>query len=153
MLDATFDDLCPLAQTILDTGNSLQVLKPFAATVIRRHYDYNVSSQLAHYSGPVVVIRRLRDEIMSGGTGVLANSRTSRLAVATARQRFDRDAADKPATKSHSHKFRSVLDLRPSHQWHRLMKGWTHDKVAWAEVQLLQWLALPPVRFIPEQGA
>jgi hypothetical protein len=60
VLDATFDDVPPLAHTILPSWASNLI-----TTTIRRHLDLPNARQLVFYDGPVLLIRRTRDEIIT----------------------------------------------------------------------------------------
>jgi pimeloyl-ACP methyl ester carboxylesterase len=66
LLDAPFDDLAPLAERIVPAMLPPYFL-PFSEVVLRRHYNLNVTEQLRNYAGPLVVVRRMQDEVISGG--------------------------------------------------------------------------------------
>ncbi|VDD91407.1 unnamed protein product [Enterobius vermicularis] len=60
MLDATFDDLLPLALARMPDS-----LSPLVHYTIRKHLNLPVAAQLSCYKGPVVLIRRRRDELLA----------------------------------------------------------------------------------------
>lgn len=59
VLDATFDDLLPLAQKHMPSSWSSLVKE-----VVRSYVDLNVADLLRHYEGPVRLVRRTNDEII-----------------------------------------------------------------------------------------
>ena len=60
VLDATFDDVLPLAVARMPPSwNSLVQL------TCRRHLDLNNSRLLRHYPGPVLLVRRSQDEVIT----------------------------------------------------------------------------------------
>lgn len=59
VLDASFDDVLPLAEAKMP-----QSWKPLVRNTIRKYFNLNNSAHLALYNGPVLLIRRLRDEII-----------------------------------------------------------------------------------------
>ncbi|KFD67171.1 hypothetical protein M514_11701 [Trichuris suis] len=59
-LDATFDDLLPLALTLFPGG-----LSGIVERTVRNYMNLNIANQLNCYSGPVTIVRRNRDEILS----------------------------------------------------------------------------------------
>lgn len=59
-MDATFDDLAPLAIPRMPSfAEKLVVLN------VREFTNLHVSDNLVHYSGPVLLIRRSNDEIIA----------------------------------------------------------------------------------------
>jgi pimeloyl-ACP methyl ester carboxylesterase len=60
MIDASFDDLIPLAVTKMP-----KLIEGMVETGIRSHMDLRVSEQLIGYNGPVKLYRRTRDEIIT----------------------------------------------------------------------------------------
>ncbi|KAK3750250.1 hypothetical protein RRG08_041279 [Elysia crispata] len=60
VLDATFDDLVPLAVSKMPPswGN-------LVAQSVRSNLDLNIAEQLLYYQGPILLIRRTRDEMIS----------------------------------------------------------------------------------------
>lgn len=59
ILDASFDDILPLARSKM-----MPVLEPIVDSTIRNYFNLNVSAYLNLYKGPVLLIRRLSDEII-----------------------------------------------------------------------------------------
>lgn len=59
ILDATFDDILPLAVSKMPA-----TWKPLVVNTIRSYFDLNISDNLSRYKGPVLLIRRLKDEII-----------------------------------------------------------------------------------------
>lgn len=60
VIDASFDHILPLARNIFPG-----ILYPFIQLGIKQHFDLDNSRHLAHYSGPVLLIRRSQDEVIS----------------------------------------------------------------------------------------
>lgn len=60
ILDATFDDILPLAQRQMPVS-----LSNFVEKTIRFYLDLNNIQLLKHYQGPFYLIRRTRDEVMN----------------------------------------------------------------------------------------
>ncbi|GFN73537.1 abhydrolase domain-containing protein 16a [Plakobranchus ocellatus] len=60
VLDATFDDLVPLAVSKMPQSWGGLVSKS-----IRAYMDLNIAEQLLQYQGPILLIRRTRDEMIS----------------------------------------------------------------------------------------
>ncbi|XP_025113539.1 protein ABHD16A-like [Pomacea canaliculata] len=60
ILDATFDDIVPLAVKTMP-----QSWSPLVKSALRNYMNLNVSEQLIKYPGPVKLIRRLKDEVIS----------------------------------------------------------------------------------------
>nr|XP_061789842.1 phosphatidylserine lipase ABHD16A-like [Nerophis lumbriciformis] len=70
VLDACFDDLLPLALKVMpDSWRSL------VQYTVRQYVNLNVSEQLLKYQGPVLLVRRTRDEIITttGPEDIMAN--------------------------------------------------------------------------------
>ncbi|CAL4067207.1 unnamed protein product, partial [Meganyctiphanes norvegica] len=59
ILDATFDDVLPLAHPRMPSW-----MRGLVTTAIRQHLNLNVSDNVARYPGPITIVRRLRDEII-----------------------------------------------------------------------------------------
>uniref|UniRef100_A0A6G1SF29 Abhydrolase domain-containing protein 16A n=1 Tax=Aceria tosichella TaxID=561515 RepID=A0A6G1SF29_9ACAR len=60
VIDASFDHILPLARNIFPG-----ILYPFIELAIRQHFDLDNSRHLEHYAGPVLLIRRSQDEVIS----------------------------------------------------------------------------------------
>lgn len=60
VLDATFDDIVPLA-----IAKMPQSWKNLVALSLRTYMDLNVADNLIDYQGPVLLVRRTRDEIIT----------------------------------------------------------------------------------------
>ncbi|XP_028156321.1 protein ABHD16A isoform X3 [Ostrinia furnacalis] len=76
ILDATFDDLLPLAENQMPPSWSLLVKE-----VVRSHVNLNVAEMVEKFNGPVQLIRRTEDEIISLRQGVLSTNRGNPLLV------------------------------------------------------------------------
>ncbi|XP_045462824.1 phosphatidylserine lipase ABHD16A isoform X1 [Harmonia axyridis] len=70
VLDATFDDIVPLAVNQMPT-----VIGPIVDIAIREHANLNVAEQLVEYPGPVLLIRRTADEIICTKEGDITSNR------------------------------------------------------------------------------
>ncbi|GAB6024577.1 Protein abhd16a [Chamberlinius hualienensis] len=62
ILDATFDDLVPLAVEQMPKS-----WKPLVVRTVREHLNLNNGELLAEYNGPVLLVRRLKDEVITSG--------------------------------------------------------------------------------------
>ncbi|XP_036101678.1 protein ABHD16B [Molossus molossus] len=60
VLDATFDDLVPLALKVMP-----QSWKGLVVRTVREHFNLNVAEQLCGYPGPVLLLRRTLDDVVS----------------------------------------------------------------------------------------
>lgn len=60
VLDATFDDLLPLAHARMP-----KQLTTLVTHVVRHYLNLNIADLLCHYHGPILLIRRTLDEILS----------------------------------------------------------------------------------------
>ncbi|KAF6087239.1 abhydrolase domain containing 16B [Phyllostomus discolor] len=60
VLDATFDDLVPLALKVMP-----QSWKGLVVRTVREHFNLNVAEQLCGYPGPVLLVRRTLDDVVS----------------------------------------------------------------------------------------
>lgn len=60
VLDATFDDLVPLAVKVMP-----QSWKGLVVRTVREHFNLNVAEQLCCYPGPVLLLRRTQDDVVS----------------------------------------------------------------------------------------
>ncbi|KAK9882835.1 hypothetical protein WA026_023450 [Henosepilachna vigintioctopunctata] len=74
VLDATFDDILPLALNQMP-----EIIGPIVNVAIREHVNLNVAEQLLEYPGPVLLIRRSADEIISIRDGDLSSNRGNHL--------------------------------------------------------------------------
>ncbi|KAL1130834.1 hypothetical protein AAG570_012075 [Ranatra chinensis] len=83
ILDATFDDLLPLAIPRMPA-----VLEPIVKLTIRQYANLDVARQLVHYPGPILLVRRANDEIICLEPNDLSTNRGNNLLVKLLRQRF-----------------------------------------------------------------
>ncbi|XP_076286304.1 phosphatidylserine lipase ABHD16A isoform X2 [Lasioglossum baleicum] len=74
VLDATFDDVLPLA--IMTMSSSLEGI---VRNIIRDYFNLNIAEQLIRYKGPVLIIRRTEDEIVCTPSNSLAGNRGNML--------------------------------------------------------------------------
>ncbi|XP_054837365.1 protein ABHD16B-like [Eublepharis macularius] len=58
VLDATFDDLLPLALNVMPKS-----WKNLVVRTVKDHFNLNIGKQLRKYTGPVLLIRRTQDEV------------------------------------------------------------------------------------------
>uniref|UniRef100_A0A5S6QKG4 AB hydrolase-1 domain-containing protein n=1 Tax=Trichuris muris TaxID=70415 RepID=A0A5S6QKG4_TRIMR len=86
-LDATFDDLLPLALTLFPAGFSGIVKR-----TVRNYMNLNIGDLLNCYGGPVTIVRRNRDEILSTNrdsvASQLASIRTNDLVISFLKHRY-----------------------------------------------------------------
>ncbi|XP_061486211.1 protein ABHD16B-like [Rhineura floridana] len=77
VLDATFDDLLPLALNVMPKS-----WKKLVVRTVKEHFNLNVGEQLCKYLGPVLLIRRTKDEVITtcpfGLEDQIANLRCNR---------------------------------------------------------------------------
>lgn len=83
VLDATFDDILPLALRQMP-----DVLEPLVKLTIRCYADLNVAANLAEYQGPIKLVRRSQDEIIATDPGDLASNRGNILLSKLLRRRY-----------------------------------------------------------------
>ncbi|CAG2107773.1 unnamed protein product, partial [Medioppia subpectinata] len=96
VLDASFDDVLPLAEAKMPNA-----INPIVQNVIRGYFNLNVSANLNQYAGPVAFIRRLQDEIIN--TNHLEPFRTNRgndMLLKLLNNRFPKLMADEKAKKA-----------------------------------------------------
>ena len=60
ILDATFDELLPLAIPRMP-----EVMEPLVRIGVSHYIDLNVAEQLVKYDGPIRLIRRAQDEMIT----------------------------------------------------------------------------------------
>lgn len=83
VLDATFDDVMPLALTRMP-----KMLEPIIRQTVREHINLNNFQQLAKFPGPILIIRRTEDEIICSEDGNLATNRGNNLLVKLLSHRY-----------------------------------------------------------------
>lgn len=83
ILDATFDDLLPLALARMPSSWNMIVNE-----VIRGHVDLNIAEILKSYSGPIKFVRRTMDEIICLEDGKLSTNRGNDLLVKVLSHRY-----------------------------------------------------------------
>ncbi|KAK7080616.1 Protein abhd16a [Halocaridina rubra] len=83
ILDATFDDILPLALPRMPA-----CMGPIVKTAIRNHINLIPGDQLCRYHGPVTIIRRLRDEIITTDETQLKNNCGNDLLMKLLRTRY-----------------------------------------------------------------
>uniref|UniRef100_A0A8V5H0Z6 AB hydrolase-1 domain-containing protein n=1 Tax=Melopsittacus undulatus TaxID=13146 RepID=A0A8V5H0Z6_MELUD len=90
VLDASFDDLVPLALKVLPRSWGELVTR-----TVREHLNLNNAEQLCRYQGPVLLVRRTRDEIIT--TTVpddIASNRGNDLLLKLLQHRYPKIMAD-----------------------------------------------------------
>ncbi|XP_061298298.1 phosphatidylserine lipase ABHD16A [Pezoporus flaviventris] len=90
VLDASFDDLVPLALKVLPRSWGELVTR-----TVREHLNLNNADQLCRYQGPVLLVRRTRDEIIT--TTVpddIASNRGNDLLLKLLQHRYPKIMAD-----------------------------------------------------------
>lgn len=90
ILDATFDDLLPLALNQMPPSWNLLVTE-----VIRSYIDLNISELVANFAGPIMLVRRTQDEIICLRQGHLSTNRGNNLLLKIIETRHS-DAASDP---------------------------------------------------------
>ena len=69
VLDATFDDILPLAMTTMPSFGGL------VRNIIRDYFNLNIAEQLNRYNGSVLLIRRTEDEVVCTPSNTLSGNR------------------------------------------------------------------------------
>nr|CAH0103169.1 unnamed protein product [Daphnia galeata] len=83
MLDATFDHVLPLAANVMPASwNSI------VTTTVKYNLNLNVAEQLIKYNGPVILLRRMRDEVIALEPGTLSTNRGNNLLIKLLKFRF-----------------------------------------------------------------
>ncbi|CAG9862159.1 unnamed protein product [Phyllotreta striolata] len=83
VLDATFDDVLPLACNVMPKW-----LEPIVKIAIRDHVDLNVVEQLIRYPGPILLIRRSEDEVICTRPNDISSNRINNLLMRLLCHRF-----------------------------------------------------------------
>uniref|UniRef100_A0A1B6EY25 Uncharacterized protein n=1 Tax=Cuerna arida TaxID=1464854 RepID=A0A1B6EY25_9HEMI len=83
MIDASFDDLLPLAIPRMPAA-----LEPLVRRTIRYYVNLDVAAQLCQYPGPVRLFRRTEDEVICLIPGVLRTNRGNHLLAQLLRYRY-----------------------------------------------------------------
>jgi len=83
MIDASFDDLLPLAIPRMPAS-----LEPVVRRTIRHHVNLDIAAQLCQYPGPVRLYRRSEDEVICLVPGLLSTNRGNFLLSQLLRYRF-----------------------------------------------------------------
>jgi len=83
LLDATFDDLLPLAIPRMPAS-----LSGLVTTAVSKFINLCVSDQLLQYPGPIRIIRRERDEMICTSDGELWSNRGNNLLLSLLKHRF-----------------------------------------------------------------
>ncbi|BES98451.1 alpha/beta hydrolase fold [Nesidiocoris tenuis] len=83
IVDATFDDVLPLAQNQMP-----DFLDSIVRTTIRCYADLNVTRLLAEYPGPIRMVRRSEDEIISIEPGNVSTNRGNFLLLKLLKKRY-----------------------------------------------------------------
>lgn len=95
IIDASFDSILPLALNIMPS-----VLKPLTQTAINSHFELNNSRHLSYHKGPVLLIRRTQDEVISTDpNNSPSTNRANNLLLDLLKQRFP-NLIDEISTKS-----------------------------------------------------
>lgn len=94
VLDATFDDLLPLAIPRMP-----EMMEPLVKTGVSRYINLNVAEQLNKYNGPIKLIRRSQDEMISTEPGKLNTNRGNDLLKKILLHRYPHICADKEVQK------------------------------------------------------
>jgi len=82
-LDATFDDLLPLALPRMP-----QSMSSIVTTAVRKFIHLNVGEQLSKFHGPVLMIRRANDEMICTVDGELWSNRGNNLLISYLTKKF-----------------------------------------------------------------
>ncbi|XP_014230979.1 protein ABHD16A isoform X1 [Trichogramma pretiosum] len=91
LLDATFDDILPLALARMPVS-----IHPLVKNVIRTHFHLNVASLLNSYDGRVLIIRRTDDEMICVPDNSLKGNRGNKLLEKLLLRRYPNLFVDSP---------------------------------------------------------
>ncbi|RWS28627.1 abhydrolase domain-containing protein 16A-like protein [Leptotrombidium deliense] len=84
ILDASFDDVVPLAVSKMPSS-----WKPLVVTAIKTYFNLNNSLNLNYFSGPVLFVRRTKDEIINTDEAEpLRTNRANDMLIKLFKQRF-----------------------------------------------------------------
>lgn len=83
VIDASFDHILPLAKNILPG-----FMSPIVEMAIKQHFDLNNSRHLANFKGPVLLIKRSQDEVITTDPYNPATNRANNLLIDLLKQRF-----------------------------------------------------------------
>lgn len=89
-LDATFDDVMPLAEHVMPPA-----IKAITSRTIRNIWNLNNAEYLTKFNGPVTILRRNRDEIMQQDPRNVSQNRANTLLVEFLRSRYPYLMTDK----------------------------------------------------------
>ncbi|XP_001605662.1 phosphatidylserine lipase ABHD16A isoform X1 [Nasonia vitripennis] len=91
LVDATFDDILPLALARMPTS-----IEPLVRNVIRNHFNLNVAAQLNKYDGRVLIVRRTDDEMICVPDNSLEGNRGNKLLEKMLLRRYPHLFANSP---------------------------------------------------------
>ncbi|XP_048525668.1 phosphatidylserine lipase ABHD16A [Dendroctonus ponderosae] len=83
VIDATFDDIMPLALSQMPSW-----LESIVKLAIREHANLDIYEQLSKYPGPVLLIRRTEDEVICIRPGDLSSNRCNNLLIKIFKTRY-----------------------------------------------------------------
>ncbi|XP_019877988.1 phosphatidylserine lipase ABHD16A [Aethina tumida] len=83
ILDATFDDILPLAENYMPSW-----FEPIVRVAIREQVNLNVAELAMKYPGPISLIRRTNDEVICLKEGVLESNRGNDLLIKLLQYRY-----------------------------------------------------------------
>lgn len=83
ILDATFDDILPLAKNYMPS-----IISPIVTKTIRNYFNLRPAEYLAKYPGPVTIIRRTKDEIVATDPRDLSTNRGNYLLLSLLEARY-----------------------------------------------------------------
>ncbi|XP_075990822.1 phosphatidylserine lipase ABHD16A [Anticarsia gemmatalis] len=115
ILDATFDDLLPLAENQMPSSWSLLVKE-----VVRSYVNLDITAMLEVYNGPVQLVRRTEDEIISLRPGHLWSNRGNFLVTDLIATRHPEVLEDPMATAA-MHKLVALLQTQRAALEHGVM--------------------------------
>ena len=124
ILDATFDDVVPLAVSKMPCS-----WKPMVVNTVRKYFNLNISENLSFYNGPVLIIRRLKDEIIHTiETDPIKTNRANDLLIKLLETRFPNLLTD----ENPMYTLLDFLSGDPEHQQRVLRNNMVHDSVCHA---------------------
>ncbi|XP_014218888.1 protein ABHD16A [Copidosoma floridanum] len=91
LLDATFDDILPLAVSRMPVS-----IEPLVRSVIRNHFNLNVAAQINRYDGRVLIVRRSDDEMICVPENSLSGNRGNKLLEKLLARRYPYLFVDSP---------------------------------------------------------
>ncbi|XP_069738661.1 LOW QUALITY PROTEIN: phosphatidylserine lipase ABHD16A-like [Phaenicophaeus curvirostris] len=127
VLDASFDDVLPLALKVLPRS-----WRNLVTQTVREHLNLNNGEQLCRYQGPVLLVRRTKDEIITTTTpDDIGSNCGNELLMRLLRHRYPKVMAGEGATIVRECWRREWLEAAPAEQGALWGDLWGSDPHVW----------------------